>query len=88
MSALEDLVRIMSYSDSAVLDEMFDYNKNIGACAKELLEKHTHELAEKVRQGGVHYDLREFNAARAVGPGRVLEFIQSAIADSMEPEAS
>lgn len=53
-----------------------------------VLEEHAHELAEKIRQGGVRYPVGEFNAARAAGPGRVLEFVQSAIADLIDPEAS
>lgn len=49
MSALDDLIRIFSYADSGVLDEMFEHDKNIGACAREVLDKHAHELAEQIR---------------------------------------
>lgn len=50
--------------------------------------EHAHELAEKIRHGAVRYDLRAFNAAQAAGGGRVLEFVQSAIADHLDPEVT
>jgi hypothetical protein len=83
MSALE---RLTAYLCSNPRNERMD--EEYAAFAVRLLNQHAHELAEKVRQGGVRYDLREFNAARAAGPGRVLEFVQSAIADFIDPEAS
>lgn len=55
MSAWDDLVRIFSYTDSGVLDDMFARDKNIGVCAKEVLDKHAHELAEKIREASACY---------------------------------
>jgi hypothetical protein len=45
------------------------------------------EAAEEIRNGGVRYDLRAFNVARVIGPGRTLEFVQSAVADYLDPES-
>ena len=86
MSAWDDLVRIFSYTDSGVLDDMFARDKNIGVCAKEVLDKHAHELAEKQRawaaeQGGK--DIR-------VEPGELPDIVQAAVgvvADLIDPES-
>lgn len=45
-----------------------------------------HELAEKIRDGAVGYNAGEYSKASQIGPGRVMEFTQSAIADWIDPE--
>lgn len=66
-------------------DDLLEHGLSVYEAAN-VLEKHAHELAEKIRHGGVRYDLRAFNAAQAAGSGRVLKFVQSAIADAIDPE--
>jgi hypothetical protein len=56
----------------------------IGAVREEI----AHELAEKIRDGAVGYNAGEYSKASQIGPGRVMEFTQSAIADWIDPESS
>lgn len=87
MSTRERLVKVLEHTSTEYLDARFDPERNLtlDKIARLLLERHAHELAEKIREN-TRAGLTRVTSVRGADWGRTWAHGRERAADLIDPE--